>query len=188
MRVRSNTNTILQVAIHAFVDESVRSKYILCAATVPAASLDDVRRLARDLCLPGQRRWHFNSESDRRRRLILDTLVRRRDIRVLLYEGRGRRPRVRAECLISLVTDLIDQGASRLVIESQDGQDRIDRQVLAEALRKASTDLGYCHSRPHQEPGLWLPDAFAWAYGTAGHWRRRVAPSIDRIRGLGDLA
>ncbi|MCO5994913.1 hypothetical protein [Actinoallomurus rhizosphaericola] len=175
------------MTLHAFVDESVRSRYILCAAVVPTANLNEIRRLARELCMPGQRRWHFKSESDRRRRLILDALVRRSDVRVALYMGKGKRPRVRAECLVTLVTDLIDQGGSQLVIESQDGQDRLDRQCLLETLHKAGANLRYRHVRPHEEPGLWLPDAFAWAYGTGGEWRRRIAPSIDRIRDLGDL-
>jgi hypothetical protein len=78
------------VTSHAFVDESSRNgRYILCATLVDTRRLAEVRKLARSFCLPGQARWHFKSESDRRRRQIIDALARCDAIKARLYMGRG---------------------------------------------------------------------------------------------------
>lgn len=171
---------------HAFVDESARGgRYILCTTLVDARDLDEVRKLARSLCLRGQRRWHFKSESNRRQHKILDSLVRTKAIRGFIYTGTGRDMAVRGECLTALITDLIDHKASRLVIESRESMNGFDRQCILEALRKTSGTLDYLHLRPHEEPGLWLPDAIAWAYGAGGEWRRRVRPTLTVVRDVG---
>jgi hypothetical protein len=174
------------VTSHAFVDESSRgNRYLLCAVTVDNNRLSEVRRLARGLCVPGQRRWHFVSESGRRRKFILDSLVRSDAIRALVYVGTGAPVSVRRECLTTLVYDLLDRKASRLLIESQQGQDPRDQRCIIGALQKAGGELDYAHLWPHQEPGLWLPDAVAWAYGAGDQWRRRVEPMIELVRDVG---
>jgi hypothetical protein len=188
LSVQSNTNTIHHAPIHAFVDESTRrDRYILCAATGHASHLDDVRRSLRALCLPGQRRWHFKHESRPRQRQILDTIVRCDAVRALVYEGSGKELPVRRECLAALVVDLVDRQAGRLVIESRETMDQFDRQCLLEILRKVSQPMNYVHLKPHEEPGLWLPDAIAWAYGAGGDWRRRIQPLIEPATDLGDV-
>jgi hypothetical protein len=152
------------VTLHAFVDESVRGRYMLCAVLVPSHQVDEIRKLARRLCMPGQRRWHFVDESDRRRRLILDTIARQEAVRTLLYVGdmgSGSREAVRSDCMSALVYNLVDRKAERLVIESIEWQDAADRRCIARALGKAESRLIYSHMRPHEEPGLWLPDAIA---------------------------
>ncbi|WP_433178420.1 hypothetical protein [Actinoallomurus sp. CA-150999] len=177
------------MAIHAFVDESARrDRYILCAATVDTSRLDEVRRLLRGLCLPGQRRWHFKHESTPRQRQILDVIARCGAVQALIYEGSGKELPVRRECLAALVFDLVDRQAGRLVIESRETMDHFDRSCIAQTLRKASEHLGYAHLRPHEEPGLWLPDALAWAYGAGGDWRRRVQPIIEHTRNVGQVS
>lgn len=173
------------MTFHAFVDESVRSRYLLCAVTVPSSRLTEIRRLARSLCLPGQRRWHFNSESNRRRRLILDTITKDDSIRALLHVGRGNPAAVRRECLTSLVFELLERPGGRLVIEGREGQDAVDQRCVDEAIQKVGREIAYTHMRPHEEPGLWLPDAIAWAYGAGGVWRRRVQPIVESARDVG---
>jgi hypothetical protein len=176
------------VSPHAFVDESARNgRYILCAALVDARDLDEVRKLARSLCLPGQARWHFKSESDRRRRQIIDQIVRCDAIGARLYFGKGPDLCVRRDGLTAIVSDLLDLNAGRLVIESRESMDEFDRHNIAEAIRKTTAGLTYTHLRPRQEPCLWLPDALAWAYGAGGHWRRRIQPTIDKALDLGDV-
>lgn len=171
---------------HAFVDESARNgRYILCATLVDPAHLDKVRKLSRSLCLPGQRRWHFKSESDRRRRQVLDRIVRCEAIRANLYMGRGREVDARHHCLTELVLDLIDQKASHLIIESQDGQDPRDRGAIMDALHHSGGELAYAHLYPHGEPALWISDAIAWAYGAGKQWRQRVQPAIGLVKDLG---
>ncbi|MEU0872749.1 hypothetical protein [Nocardia brasiliensis] len=170
------------MAIHAFVDESIRrDRYILCAALIPAGQLSEARSLVRGLCLPGQRRWHFAKEPDNRRRLILAAMARCEGIRVVILIGRGVEVRARDECMARLVTHLIDARAERLVIESRDSLDRRDRHCIAAVLRKASADLSYVHMLPHNEPGLWWPDAVAWAFGAGGAWKAMVVPLVQHI-------
>jgi hypothetical protein len=176
------------VTSHAFVDESSRNgRYILCATLVDTLRLAEVRKLARSLCLPGQARWHFKSESDRRRRQIIDTLARCDAIKASLYIGNGLEVPVRHECLTELVYDLLDEKACRLVIESQEGQDPRDRGTILDAMHAAGGELNYAHLQPHADPGLWLSDAIAWAYGAGGQWRRRVQPAVDLVRDLGKI-
>lgn len=171
------------MAIHAFVDESVRrDRYILCAALIPGECAGNARALVRGFCLPGQRRWHFNHEPDGRRRQILTAMARSRDVVAVIYEARGREVDARRECLTALVSDLIDRKADRLVIESRESQDQRDRHCVAAVLRKASAELPYAHVLPHCEPGLWWPDAIAWAYGAGGAWRAMIGPIVRDVR------
>jgi hypothetical protein len=175
------------VSPHAFVDESARNgRYILCATLVDARDLDEVRKLARSLCLPGQARWHFKSESDRRRRQIIDKIVRCGAVKATLYLAKGPEIPARHRCLTALVFDLIDQKASRLIVESQDGQDPRDRGTILDALHEADSELPYVHLPPHLDAALWLSDAIAWAYGAGGQWRQRVKPTVDLVRDVED--
>jgi hypothetical protein len=75
-----------------------------------------------------------------------------------------------------LVGDLIDLGAHRLVIESQQGQDARDKQIIFATLRErgAGDDFSYEHMRSYEEPGLWAADAIAWAFGAGRQWRGQV--------------
>ncbi len=57
---------------HAFIDESARGrKYLICAATILPTDLGTARRGLRSLRATGQRRIHFATESDQRRRSLL---------------------------------------------------------------------------------------------------------------------
>ncbi len=87
----------------------------------------------------------------------------------------------RADCMARLVTYLVDLQAARLVIESREGLDHRDRHCIAAVLRKASVDLPYVHLPPHTEPGLWWPDAVAWAVGAGGKWEAMVAPLVRAV-------
>lgn len=61
----------------AFSDESERADRMLVGVVlVPPASAPAVRAELRGLLLPGQRRIHTAKESLRRRRTLLDTVVR----------------------------------------------------------------------------------------------------------------
>lgn len=168
----------------AYLDESHRSRYLVCATLVDSADLATARALALSLRMPGQHRWHFKSESDRRRKAILSELASCGLLCGLVYTSRDRETRARADCLTALVPDLIEHGVTRLTLESRQGRDDEDRAVLYEALRKAGAELPYEHLRPVAEPALWWPDAVAWAYGAGGDWRRRIAPVVEKIRHL----
>lgn len=171
---------------HAFVDESSRGGYLLCAVVLLPADLNPARRLLRAMCKPGQRRLHMKHESDGRRREILSA-VSQLGIEVRIYrtklDGRSER-KARDECLRVMVQELIDQcGVDRMVVESCD-QDHRDNQVIREMVLKAQAEerFVYLHSAPANEPLLWLPDIFAWAVGRGGDWKRRCGSGGIEIR------
>jgi hypothetical protein len=148
------------------------------------AELVGTRSQLRSLCLPGQRRVHFQSERDGRRREIIARLVGI-GARARVYVGEGSAALVRSACLRRLVEDLVKFDARRLVVESRGHEaDRTDRHMIAATLHNNGIEpdrLVYEHLKPHEEPGLWIPDAVAWCHGAGGEWRRRVTPLVDEV-------
>ena len=88
------------MSTHVFVDESGRSSYLLVAAYVPIKQLAPIRAVMRSLCLPGERRVHFQAESDNRRRRIVARLVEQ-PLQVRVHTGRGPKDAVRAHCCVN---------------------------------------------------------------------------------------
>jgi hypothetical protein len=172
----------------AFIDESQRgSAYYVATAVTVADQVTAARQLARAHLLPRQRRWHFAEESDRRRRQILTAIAASGLVRVAVVHGRGPDPLVRARCLDHLTGVLLDAGVTRVVIESRQGRDHQDRQVLAQALRGLERPFTYEHLTPVEDAGLWLADAVAWSVSKGGIWRQAVQPLIDVDTDLGSL-
>ncbi|MBM7785244.1 hypothetical protein [Tenggerimyces flavus] len=52
------------MTVHAFVDESVRTRYVMAAALISPRDLAAARRSISSLILPGQRRLHFCKERE----------------------------------------------------------------------------------------------------------------------------
>ena len=90
----------------------------------------------------------------------------------------------RAECLALIIehAQADDRGAT-LYIERRDGLDHRDRETIVRARRREPA-LNFEHLRPHGDPLLWIPDAFAWAVGARGEWLDRVRDAVT-IRDLG---
>jgi hypothetical protein len=165
---------------HAFIDESRRqSGYYVATAVTVADQVSAARQLARGFLLPGQRRWHFTEESDRRRRQILAAIVGSELVRVAVAHGSGPEPAVRARCLRDLTPALLQAGVTRVVIESRAGRDYQDRQVLARALRGVDHPFTYDHLTPAADAALWLADGVAWSISKGGSWRETVGPIVD---------
>ena len=60
----------------AYVDESERpGRYLMSCVVIDRADAGRARSAARGLLLPGQRRLHFHSESDRRQRSLVADLL-----------------------------------------------------------------------------------------------------------------
>ena len=104
-------------------------------AVVANGDVDELRRPVRSFCLPGQRRWHFVHQRDSRRRRIIDAIVTSGQVAALIYHGKGRDAEIRAESLRRMVQPLLDRSATRLIIESREGRDEIEPQVLVDQLR-----------------------------------------------------
>lgn len=169
--------------VHGFVDEGGKQARLLVVAVAHPSQLAHARTALQRLCRPGQRRLHFSTENDQRRRLILSRLVEI-GIPVRIYDARGKDPNVaRSTALTWMVSDLAAADPHRLVLESRQGRDKLDNRTLYEAVRKAglTVRLTYEHLAPHMEPLLWIPDAAAWAHSKGGDWRRRIEPLVERI-------
>jgi len=167
-----------------FIDESLRSdRYLLAGVTVEAAHAGQLRREVRNLLLAGQRRLHFKLEGKRRRRVLLDQLVLL-DVEVVVIQCRVTAHRsaeqARAQCLTRLVALAQSGGeAATLYIERRNGLDAHDRATIVRA-RSPEPPLNFEHLRPHGDPLLWVPDAFAWAVGARGEW-------LGRVRGIATI-
>jgi len=166
-------------AQHVFADESERGPYLLGAVAVDPADLKPVRQVLRELRLPRQRRLHMVKERGSRRRHILTTLSHT-PIRVRVYQCRAPSTPARRRCLHSLVVDLVDTGAARLVLERHDTQQRADHQLIQHTVDGLGGHLTHVHLRGHEEPLLWAADAVTWAYSAGGDWRRRIDPMLDK--------
>lgn len=168
------------MVLHAFVDESDRRDYVVCAVVVGSDGRDEIRQVVRGLRRPGAHRLHMAKESAAHRKRILGDLCAL-PISATLYVSRYSVDRDgRAEIMRRMVAGL---GVEGLVIESGVGQDERDRAVLYEAVRAAGLDgrFSYRHLAPRAEPLLWLPDAIAWAWGAGKDWRRRVEPLVAAV-------
>ncbi len=146
----------------------------MCVVVVANDDVDVLRRPVRSFCLPGQRRWHFVHERDSRRRQIIDAIVASGQVTALIYHGKGRDGDIRAESFRRMVQPLLDRSVTRLIIESREGRDDLDRQVLVDQLRGRPEAFLYDHMPPHGDPLLWIADAFAWCSSAAGIWQERI--------------
>lgn len=171
---------------HAFVDESGRGqRYYVCAAVTTAVEVRKVRRLAESLREGSQRRWHFAKERSDRRKAILQALVDSGLVRGWVGHGKGDDVQIRRRCLQRLAVDLVALRTDRLVVESREGRDEQDREVLYAALRPTGSHLTYTHRMPLADPALWVADAFAWSFGAGGLWRQTLDPVLDTVRDVG---
>ena len=112
-------------------------------------------------------------ESNADRRKLLAAYRSMAGVEVGVWEALGDGPSVdrRARCLDRLLTDLLDGGISRIVLDHIEEVQRVrDRRLLARRLRGMA--VSYSHEVAHcREPMLWVPDAVAWCAGLPD-WRR----------------
>ena len=170
--------------MHAFIDESQRSRYILTAVVLHPSDLSRVRSAMRKLVLPGQERIHFRTESDRQRRMIISGIASL-GVSAEIVTASGATESSRAACLHELVLRLSDLPVRTYLLESRDqSRDRGDRRTIFTALSKAGCTARYDHALARQEPLLWLPDIIGWAHGHGGDWGRRVKPLMRSVTTL----
>lgn len=172
-------------ARHVFVDESMRSGYLLVAVVVVRDDVGAARRGIRDLISPGQRRLHMVKESAPRRRLILQRLTDL-GLGAMIYEaGVDHKTNIsrRQACLEQLVIDAVAGGGARLCLETAEGVDQRDQQQLIELVRQLGCReaLTYEHAHASQEVLLAAPDAIGWAWAKGGEWKRRAGPLVTSV-------
>ena len=169
---------------HVFVDESKARGLLLAAAVVPTQELASLRKLIDSLRLPRQRRIHFTSESDARRKVILATL-QGAGAQVAIYDATAYAnvKSARDAALTRLVDDAAKSGAQMLVIERDDPLEASDRVIIRTRadLAGCRDTLRYAHKRAHEECLLAIPDAVAWSWSKGGHWRERVCGIVTEV-------
>ena len=167
-------------ADRVYVDESKARGYYVVATATSSGDLRVSERALRDLLKPGQRRIHFKSESDSRRRQILSSMCAL-DVRVSVWIVKRRSDKeARPLSLGALVAEAVESGAALLIIERDESLERADRRLIAEVIRRAgSPELQYRHVAPHEHPLLWVSDAVAWCYSNGGDWIRRVDTIVE---------
>ena len=163
----------------AVVDESGRgSSYHVCVAVIAKSDVQTLRRLSRSFCMPGQRRWHCVNESMRRRRQIADALVASGQVSALIFHATGQENAIRTAGFCRMVEPLIEHHVTRLIIQSREGRDHFDRQVLVDELRRRAGGFEYDQMPAPGDLLLWIADAVAWCSSAGGTWRERIGPLI----------
>ena len=74
------------------------------------------------------------NERDSRRKQILDAIIHSGHVSALAFYGTGRDNDIRSESLRRIVQPLLDRGVARLIIESRQRRDDLNRQVLIDHL------------------------------------------------------
>lgn len=163
-----------------YVDESKARGYFVVATASGVGPVSASEKMLRSLLKPGQRRIHFKSERDSRRREIL-ARMNELDVRVAVWVAKGLPDReARPLCLTSLTQEAVRGGAAQLFIERDDSIMQIDRRLIAGVLRQnRSSELQYRHVAPHECPLLWVSDAVAWCYSSGGDWLRRTEQLVE---------
>lgn len=156
--------------------------YLVCLSSCEDVDLAGTRRAVRDLRLAGQRRIHFSSESNRRRRWILRETSRLEVSSTVFHTTEHDERTARRKVLQTAARHAIATGVQDLTIESRRGQDDLDRATLFDVVGRGAK-MRYRRVVPHDEPLLWIPDALAWAYGRSGECRRL----LDRLGLVDDV-
>jgi len=168
----------VQSSLKGFLDESSahrdqgRQEYLVCAALLCASDCDDIREQLRPLLLPGQVKLHWSAESDRRRRAIIDEIVRLGPMNVVVSHlgvPSKRDERYRRKCLEAVYHEMVTMDVFDLTLESRSShQDRGDRAHVV-ALQGQGLDrrLRIGHRRGGDDPLLWIADAVLGAINSA---------------------
>ena len=171
--------------IHAFVDESRRGKqYLMAVVRVAPRELSPLRRKMSALLLPGEREIHFKQEKDSRRRKLVGQISSFTFTATIYTSECGRLDEpARQACLARLTEDLAELNAHRLVLDSREGRDKLDRVTIKRTLDKCGSGpkLTYEHFDGPSEPLLWIADVVAWCWGAGGSWRERLLPLITQV-------
>lgn len=163
-----------------FVDETKAKGYTMVAAVVVPGDANGLRKEMRGLVLKGQRRIHFTSESDPRRRLILSKLVELEVRAHIVQSTANKQSDGREECLMQLLDLAADNDYTRIILERDASIEQADRRILYREVssRGLRDSVAYGHMGAHDEPLLWIADAIAWSHAKGGDWRRRVEPMV----------
>lgn len=171
----------------AFVDESIRGRrYVMGCVLVEARHLAGLRLAAKDLADGVAPRIHFNNDTDRQKRRVLDAIAEMpiEVFAVVCTKIHGVTEfEARAMCVTEIVERLQGRRVAKLVIESR--QDDADDARTITRARSPEPRLVFEHRRARHEQILWIADAVTWAVGSGPRWSERlgsVLVGIDELQ------
>ncbi|MEV5705631.1 hypothetical protein [Actinoallomurus sp. NPDC052274] len=159
----------------AFVDESESNRkldpdvYILVASIMEPNARWPVREAVASLRLPGQHKVHWYHESDKRRRLLIETVMSLEVLHLAVVRigtAGETSERRRRKCMERLFFELSGMGVRNIVFEAREARQNRNDLNLVRALRarqEISPDIRVDHESGPEEPLLWLPDVVAGA-------------------------
>ena len=167
--------------MHAFIDESKRGEYALCAVTVAPGDLTSLRKQMNALRPPGHSRIHVTGVGKKLAPKIVAEVARlEATSRIYLMTSKKVNERqARDVTPAAAVRDLAQMAVTNVVIESCD-QDREDNRIIRDELG-GNPPFVYTHDRP-TNPLLWIPDVHAWAWGRSGSMRAKIAHRVTVVR------
>ncbi len=166
----------------AFVDESIRGqRYVMGCVPVEARHLAMLRPAIESLAVTTSR-IHFNNESAKQKRLVLDAIAQmpvqvfatvcRKDHHVDEY-------RARAESVAEIVRRAQQLAVTNLILESRQ-DDRDDVRVITR-VRQPQPILRFEHRPGKQERMLWAADAVTWAIAAGPAWSGRLGAVLTDV-------
>lgn len=171
----------------AFVDESIRGqRYLMACVLVHARDLAPLRSEVERLASGVAPRVHFNNDSDRQKRRVLDAISSMpiQVFAVMCNKNHGVTEfQARIACVTEIVHRLQGRAIARLILESRQ-DDAEDRRVITRC-RAASPPLVFDHRVARQERMLWVADAAAWAVGAGSIWRARLGGVLTDVFEVG---
>lgn len=158
----------------AFADESEPQQhgltsYLLAAAIMPCDACECARATMMSLLAKGQRKLHWHSESESRRRKIIAAVVQLDAMHLVVIrpsrsgESAERR---RRKCLERFLPELDARDVEDVRFESREAkQNARDRQMLdvLRARHAVSSRIRISHTPGPSEPLLWIADTVAGA-------------------------
>lgn len=161
----------------AYVDETKRKHYLLCAVVVDQSDIAFVRRELGRL-REDHGTIHMNDRSDSER-LAFARALGAFPVEGVVVDAHVRPDRAARDLVLRrMVPYLLGLGVTRLVIESCD-EDRADRQLLRELLGPEPA-LSYSHDGK-AELMLALPDILGWSYGRGRRYAAAVRPIVTDL-------
>lgn len=165
--------------MHAYIDESKRNGYLLCAVTVANDDVDTLRRQLRDLCPKGDARIHMKSAGKKAPRIVDGVAALNAHSTLFIVKPPGLSDRqARDRALAAAAPHLEASPVVRVVIESCN-QDKEDKRIIRHSVG-ADPSFTYHHETP-ANPLLWLPDVHAWAWGRGGSIRQKIQHRIKVV-------
>jgi Protein of unknown function (DUF3800) len=166
-----------------YLDESVRSSYLVVSALIENKKVREIRKSVKNFARFNRKNLHmFHASTGFKLRVLNEVLSY--DLEVVIVEDlkfKFRKSLSRQICLRSAFEFASTRNIDRIVLDRSNSQEK-DLITYKKSSRKFPTlpeNLHHIASR--QEPLLWLPDIFAWSYGAGGLWREKIDHKISHI-------